>query len=108
MGQRITVLEKPSSTPGVLRFELNRNLTGMGHKTYRSADTAVGETPADVLARRLFERGGIDSVHVYQNVVTIGLADGSPPQGIKELIEELYVYYRDGVEVAVPEGVAAD
>ena len=35
MGQPITVVEKPSSTPGVARFETNRSLTGMGHERYR-------------------------------------------------------------------------
>jgi hypothetical protein len=108
MGQRITVIEKPSSTPGVLRYELNRNLSGMGHKIYRSLDDATHPSPADELARRLFERGGVASVHVYGNIVTVNLADGRPPQGIKELIEELYVYYGPGVEVVMPEGAAAD
>jgi hypothetical protein len=61
-----------------------------------------------VLARRLFERGGIDAVHVNSNVVTVHLADGSPPSGIKDLIQELYTYYRPGVEVVVPEGAATE
>ena len=34
MGQPINVVEKPSSTPGVARFETNRSLTGMGHERY--------------------------------------------------------------------------
>jgi len=32
MGQPINVVEKPSSTPGLARFEINRSLTGMGHE----------------------------------------------------------------------------
>ena len=59
MGQPVTVIEKPSSHAGVVRYETNRVLTGMGHERYTSADQAVGERPADVLARRLFERGGV-------------------------------------------------
>ena len=108
MGQPVTVIEKPSALPGVLRFETNRTLTGMGHEIYRSADDAQGRTLADELARRLFERGGVASVHVNANVITVQVADGSPPQGIKEIVEGLYTYYRDGVVPEVPEGAAAD
>jgi hypothetical protein len=35
MGQPVTVIEKPSSVSGVVRFETNRPLTGMGHEIYR-------------------------------------------------------------------------
>jgi hypothetical protein len=108
MGQPVTVIEKPSSRPGVVRYETNRVLSGMGHEYFRSADDAQGETPVAVLARRLFERGGIDAVHVNSNVVTVHLADGSPPGGIKDLIEELYTYYRPGVEVVIPEGAGTE
>lgn len=108
MGQPVTVIEKPSALPGVLRFETNRVLTGMGHEIYRSADDAQGRTPGDELARRLFERGGVASVHVNANVITVQVADGSPPQGIKEIVEGLYTYYRDGVVPEVPEGSAVD
>ena len=38
MGQPVTVIEKPSSHPGVVRYETNRALTGMGHEVYRSLD----------------------------------------------------------------------
>ena len=34
MGQPVTVIEKPSNQGGVVRFEINRTLTGMGHDTY--------------------------------------------------------------------------
>lgn len=103
MGQPVTVIEKPSSRPGVMRYETNRVLSGMGHERFGSAADAQGDTPADRLARRLFERGGIEAVHVNGSVVTVHLADGSPPAGIKEIIEDLYTYYRPGVEVVVPE-----
>ena len=33
MGQQISVVAKPSPTPGILRFEANRNLTGQGHES---------------------------------------------------------------------------
>ncbi|MDQ1372812.1 MAG: hypothetical protein QOJ09_150, partial [Actinomycetota bacterium] len=32
MGQPVAVVEKPMSEPNVVRFELNRSLTGMGHE----------------------------------------------------------------------------
>ena len=97
MGQPVTVIEKPSSRPGIVRFETNRVLTGMGHERYTSAEQAVGVHPADVLARRLFERGGIAAVHVNGSVVTVEL-ESADASGIKEIIEGLYTYYLPGVE----------
>ncbi len=103
MGQPITVVEKPSSRGGVVRFEINRSITGMGHERYRAADDIIGTRPPDELARRLFDRGGIDAVHVNSNVITIDLAKGGDTEGICELIEELFLYYREGVEVPTAE-----
>ena len=60
MGQLVAVTEKPSSSPGVVRFELNRALTGMGHEHFRSAERAFGPRPAAELARRLFATGQAD------------------------------------------------
>lgn len=97
MGQPVTVIEKPSSRAGVVRFETNRVLTGMGHERYTSAEQATDDKPADVLARRLFERGGITAVHVNGSVVTIEL-EKTDASGIKEIIEGLYTYYLPGVE----------
>jgi hypothetical protein len=93
MGQPVSVIEKPTGRAGVLRFETNRNLTGMGHERYRSGGAIEGQRPPDVLARRLFERGGIASVHVHGGVITIELAEPDE-SGIKEIIEDLYVFYR--------------
>src|SRR4051812_16217959 len=73
MGQPITVVEKPSATPGIVRFELNRSLTGMGHERYPSRDAATGDRIVDELVRRLFDTGKAGSVHVYSNVVTVDL-----------------------------------
>ncbi len=103
MGQPIVVTEKPSSKPGVVRFETNRALTGMGHERYRSSDDVWGDRPPDVLARRLFERGGIDSVHINSNVITIDLSKGYDDEGIRTIIEDLYIFYP---EVAEPETAA--
>jgi hypothetical protein len=97
MGQPVTVVEKPSSRHGVVRFELNRVLTGMGHDRYTTPDDVIENRPGDVLASRLFERGSISSIHINSNVVTIELTTGDA-DGIKEIIEDLYTYYTEGVE----------
>jgi hypothetical protein len=102
MGQPIVVTEKPSAHPGVVRFETNRVLTGMSHHHYDRADEIVGDRPADELARRLFARGGVDEVHVFGNVVTVSLTRGHTAEGIRELLEGLYTYYREGVTPAIP------
>ena len=98
MGQPITVVEKPSSRTGIVRYETNRALTGMGHERYRAGDEILGAAPADELARRLFDRGGIAGVHVNGNVVTVEMADDGA-DGIEDVIAGLYLYWVDGVEV---------
>ena len=102
MGQPITVVEKPTSRPGVVRFEINRSLTGMGHERYRTPEEIQDDRPPDVLARRLFQRGGVDSVHVYSNVITVDLSEGSTAEGMRDLIEQLFIHYRDGVQPSIP------
>jgi len=102
MGQLITVSRKPSVRADVAIFELNRSLTGMGHERYHSAADAVRDRPVDELARRLFQVGGIEGVHVYSNIVTLDLAAGAKPEGLEEIIRSLFTYYREGVEVADP------
>ena len=99
MGQPITLIEKPSSVPGTVRFEINRNLTGMGHERYVAGQEVLGDRPPDVLARRLLERGGIDAVHIYNNVITVDLDEHRDESGLAEIISELYTYYRPGVPV---------
>jgi hypothetical protein len=101
MGQPIVVVQKPSSSKGVLRFEINRSLTGMGHERYASAADATGDRPPDVLARRLFEHGGVKAVHVFSNMITVELSGGGG-EGMRELVEELFIHYRDGVQPSIP------
>ncbi|MDQ6797843.1 MAG: hypothetical protein M3011_07470 [Actinomycetota bacterium] len=101
MGQLITVTRKPTTKAGVVVFDLNRSLTGMGHERYRSAEV-TGHRPVDELARRLFAAGGVSTVHVYSNVVTVVLADRSGGEGLDDVIRDLFTYYRAGVEVADP------
>ncbi len=102
MGQLIRVTERAGSKPGTAVFDLNRSLTGMGHERYRSEADAVGHRPCDVLARRLFEVAGVKAVHVYSNVVTVELAPGTSSDGLRQIIIDLFTYYRPGVEVAEP------
>ena len=100
MGQPLTVVEKPSSRTGIVRYETNRALTGMGHERYQAGDEILGAAPADELARRLFDRGGITGVHVNGNVVTVELADAeAEAEGIDQVIASLYLYWVEGVEV---------
>ncbi|MGI9624015.1 MAG: hypothetical protein ACR2PK_14355 [Acidimicrobiales bacterium] len=99
MGQPVTVVQKASSRPGVVRFEINRSITGMGHERYRAEDPISGDRPPDVLARTLFEQGGVDGIHINSNVITIDLGKGSDASSLKTLIEEMFIYYGAGVEV---------
>lgn len=98
MGQLVAVVEKPSSIPGVLRFEANRSLTGMGHETFAAAADAVGPRPAAVLARRLLESGQVESVHVYGNQVTVSLLRGFSGSGLETVVRDLYQYWKPGME----------
>ena len=102
MGQLITVSRKPSIRPDVAIFELNRSLTGMGHERYKSPADIVRSRPVDEMARRLFEAGGVDGVHIYSNMVTVNLAPGGSADGMEEIIHGLFTYYREGVEVVEP------
>ena len=101
MGQPIVVVEKPMAK-GVIRFEINRSLTGTGHERYRAGDDVKGDRPPDRLARLLLQQGGVDAVHIYSNVITVDLAKGATGQGLRELIEGLYIHYREGVTPSLP------
>jgi len=96
MGQPVHVLQKPSSVPGVLRFETNRTLTGMGKEIYHSVDDILRDRPPDVLARRLFEHELVTGVTVYGGVVTVHVLNPKVADEIQEIIEDLYLYYQPG------------
>ena len=98
MGELVAVVEKPSATPGVVRFELNRSLSGMGHERFASSADAYGPTPSALLARMLFETGQVAHVHVYANIVTVDLAKGMGPDGLADIVTEMYRYWKPGVE----------
>lgn len=104
MGQPITVVRKPSSNPKLVRFEINRTLTGTGHERYTAGTEVSGDRPPDELARRLFAKGGVRSVHVHSNLITVELegTGGSGADGFEEIIRELYIHYRPGVTPSFP------
>lgn len=96
MGQPVTVIRKPSSTPGTFRFETNRTLTGMGKELYHSVDDIVRDRPPDVLARRLFEQGSVKQVTVYGGVITVQTTDPGAADELQTIVEDLYKYYQPG------------
>ena len=98
MGQMVGVVEKKSTTPGIVRFELNRSLSGMGHERFASVLDAIGSTPSASLARQLFATGKVDSVHVYSNIVTVDVAKGYDSAGLADIVREMYRYWKPGVE----------
>jgi hypothetical protein len=105
VGQPVAVTEKPSSSPGIVRFELNRALTGMGHEHFASTAEAFGNRPADELARRLFATGQVAGVHVYSNIVTVDLGSGQTANGLADVVRNLYQYWKPGMEPPVFEDV---
>src|SRR5262245_66478960 len=98
MGQMVGVVEKKSTMPGVVRFELNRSLSGMGHERFGSVVDAIGSKPSASLARQLFATGKVDSVHVYGNIVTVDVAKGYDSSGLADIVREMYRYWKPGVE----------
>jgi hypothetical protein len=108
MGQPVTVVQKSTSRPDVVRFEINRSITGMDPLRFRAGAEIDGDSPAEEVARRLLAHPGVEAVHVYSNVITVDLGDGVPHDGLVEDIEGLFTYYREGVEVVVPEGASSE
>ena len=99
MGQQVSVVERPSTRPGVIRFELNRSLTGMGHEHFASVSDAVGPRPAAALARQLLATGKVDSVYMYGNIVTIDVAKGYTADGLDDVVRNMYQYWKPGMEM---------
>ena len=99
MGQQVSVVEKPSPRPGVLRFETNRSLTGMGHERFTSMSDAVGPRPAAALARQLLSTGKVDSVYIYGNIVSVDISKGSNAAGLGDVVRNMYQYWKPGMEM---------
>ncbi len=108
MGQLVAVTEKPSSTPGVVRFEINRTLSGQGHERFRSAADAYGPTPSDELARRLFATGKVAGLHIYANMITVDLEKGFDSAGLSDVVRDLHQYWTVGVEPPTFEDLQPD
>jgi hypothetical protein len=102
MGQPISVVEKPTPRPGVVRFEINRSLTGMGHERYDSGVEVTGNRPPDELARRLLAHDGVTAVHIYSNEITVEVQPGVDPAALRSTVEELFIHYTPGVMPSIP------
>lgn len=97
MGQQVAVTRLPAG-PGMVRFEANRNFTGMGHESFTSASQATGSKPAALVARRLLATGGVQGVHVYGNIISINLAPGADGSGLDDVVANMYQYWTPGRE----------
>jgi len=106
MGQPVVVVEKASRRPGVVRYEANRSLSGMGHEHFTEVRSTSGITPSAELARRLFATGRVAGVHVYQNMVTVDLKKGFDSTGLTDVIRDLYQYWKPGMEPPAFEDLA--
>jgi hypothetical protein len=97
MGQQITVTVRPTASPSVRIYDLDRSLTGMAIERYPSVEVVRDGRPPDVLARRLFDLGA-GAVTVYSSAVSVTAApeqwDDLEPKVI-ETMENLFGYYGD-------------
>mgnify|MGYP001559131309 CR=1 FL=1 len=98
MGQPVAVTQTPASTPGRVRFEINRSITGQGHERFASVAEATGSKPAAMLARSLFGTGKVKAVHVFSNIVTVDVADATNSAGLSEILKDMYQYWKPGME----------
>lgn len=104
MGQPVTVVRKESSNAGVVRFEINRSITGMSHEHYAGIPGPEFVRPCDELAKGIFAHDGVKSLHINSNVITVTVEEGFDSSPLLETIENMFIYYRPGVEVAAVEG----
>lgn len=91
----------------MVRFELNRSLTGMGHEHFNSAADAFGPRPAAELARRLFATDEVDAVHVFSNIVTVELSRGGSAEPLNDVMRTLYRYWQPGMAPPAVEDLVA-
>ena len=106
MGQPVTLIRTSSPRPGIVRFELNRSLTGMGHARFEAGQEITADDPAAELARRLLDQGGVAAVHIYGSMVTVHLSS-TEPGDLASVIGGLYTYYLPGVEIPSDEELIA-
>lgn len=103
MGEPVSVIQRPSAQHGTVLFETNRSFTGMGHESYTEGQAIWGNRPPDEAARAMFESGKVAKVHVYGQYVSVELSSGANADGLKELLENLFIYYKPGVEIPTEE-----
>ncbi len=103
MGQTVNVVEKPSSNPGVVRFETNRTISGTGHDRFVAGEPIEGNRPSDELARRIFARGGVAAVHINGGVITVDLAKGYDSSGLADVVRGLYTFYAPAPDAIIAE-----
>jgi hypothetical protein len=101
MGMLINVTEKPSARHGVVRFETNRALTGMGHERYKSLADIIGVRPPDLVAKVLLEHGA-SAVAIHGNQVTVELRPGGSTDGMADAISDVFIHYKPGVLPSIP------
>jgi hypothetical protein len=75
----------------------------MGHERYERGEEILGHRAPDLVARLMFDSGKVEKVHVYGQTVTVELLPWADAIGLKELLEDLYIYYKPGVEVPTEE-----
>jgi hypothetical protein len=102
MGQPIAVVRKKTSNPAILRFDINRSLTGMDFERYRAGAEITGHRPPDELARRMFAHGGITAISIYSNEITVELGPGQTGEGLEDVIANLFIHYTPGVQPSIP------
>jgi hypothetical protein len=71
----------------------------MGHERYRAGEEILLDRPPDAVARMLIATAQVDDVHIYGQTITVTLSAGKHADGLKELIEDMYVFYKPGVPV---------
>jgi hypothetical protein len=108
MGQMVSVVQKPSTIPGVVRFESNRTLTGQGHERFSSPTDAIGPRPAAELARRLLSTGQVESVHMFSNIITVNLHKGFAGEGLGDIVRELFQFWKPGMTPSYEEPAAVE
>lgn len=106
MGEPVSVIQTAALGGNRLRFETNRSLTGMGHERYSVDEEVFGDRPPDRIARAMFDTGQVQKVHVYTQTITVTLKPGANGDGLKELVEDMYIFYKPGVPVPKPEDFA--
>ena len=100
MGQKVAITRLPSR-PEIVRWEANRNFTGMGHERYRVGSPVVGDTPSAKVAQLLLDTGKVAAVHVYGNIIDVDLAKGRESDGLDDIVSNMYQYWTPGRELPV-------